>query len=371
MVAASKWRNFSLNVGSELQTEARCNQEIAREGQRDRMQHQGIKIRRKEQGIGQQWSQRLQHEQFVVQIGAENPDCLDAVLIFPAQVSIQLLDDLAEPPKVIELALSLGAVLGFGIRPGLGTVLAVFVLFFARVLGIGTGVEPVVRHLPVQAPQIFEGVQPKLVGKRIKIGFLTFASSQTSSHRIRQCPPVERVPLGDQRDVTMAVFLDFNAPQSQLVPDRARERLVRGDHSVELDALFAEEIAKASVRGEARRMSCDSFWEHRRIVGGSAVDVELRAARTRASAARPVFAILLDHGLQCGRGLRTENLCLDQRGGCAGRHSGERPAQKLVKLLQRKVAQRVFVEPKQENRAVRQDLSFGLGYEPFEWNDFG
>ena len=116
--------------------------------------------------------------------------------------------------------------------------------------------------------------------------------SQTARHRVGKCPPVQRVPLGDEGNVVVAVggqtqilpdrlrqrrpnrmqlrdqrdfagevlFIDLlidlliDTAQRQFVPDRARKRFVRGDQSVECDVFFAKEIFEASVRGETRRV---------------------------------------------------------------------------------------------------------------------
>lgn len=82
LIAATKRWDFLLNVGSELQAEARGHQQIARGGQCDGVQDQRIEIRRKEQGVWQDRAERLQHEQFVVQIGAEYPYRLNTSPIF-------------------------------------------------------------------------------------------------------------------------------------------------------------------------------------------------------------------------------------------------------------------------------------------------
>jgi hypothetical protein len=70
LVVATERRNLSLDVGPELQTEARCNQKIASEGLRARIQQQGIEIGGEEPRVRQQRPQGLQHQQLVVDVGA-------------------------------------------------------------------------------------------------------------------------------------------------------------------------------------------------------------------------------------------------------------------------------------------------------------
>ena len=52
----------------------------------------------------------------------------------------------------------------------------------------------------------------------------------------------------------MVVAVRGDTAQRQFGPDRARERLVRGDKSVEYDAFCVKEISEASIRGETRRV---------------------------------------------------------------------------------------------------------------------
>ena len=192
---------------------------------------------------------------------------------------------IAQAVEIVELALSLGAVLCARIGPALGGVLAVLVLLVAAVPRAGAGARAVgIRHLAVQAAQIFERMQPVLAAKWITVGRLACGLSQASRHRIRQSPPVERIPLGDQRDVVALIdrgqiqaaskgclqrcgnriqlgdrphfarrVLLIDMAQRQFGPDRAGERFVRGDEAIKFDALWLEEIPEAGVRGETRR----------------------------------------------------------------------------------------------------------------------
>ena len=128
LIAAAERRNFSLKGRPEAQAEARCDKEIARGGERDRMHNQRIQIGGKEQGVGQHRLKRLQHQQFVVQIRTEDPNRLDAPSLFPVQPPIHVLHLIAQPPEVIELALPFRAVLRLGIRPDLCGVLAAVLL---------------------------------------------------------------------------------------------------------------------------------------------------------------------------------------------------------------------------------------------------
>ena len=175
--------------------------------------------------------------------------------------------------------------------------------------GVGAGGRAAaVRHLTVEAAQILEGMQPLLVSKWIVADWLARRLGQTSRHRVRQGPPVERVPLRDQRDMAVAthpegvadlvyerfiaripfggrcdlvVAIQFAAAQAQfaadglhqvfeprvqtgdrtepadtaqfqLLADRTGERIVGGSDAVQPDALFLlEEFARACIRDEA------------------------------------------------------------------------------------------------------------------------
>ena len=224
LVAAPERRDLSLDVGPELQTEARCNQKIAGEGLRARMQQQGIEIGGEEPRVRQQGPQRLQHQQLVVDVGAEDSNSLDAASILAPEPRIQLLDLIAQAVEIVELALSLGAVLCARIGPALGGVLAVLVLLVAAVPRAGAGARAVgIRHLTVQAAQIFERMQPVLAAKWITVGRLACGLSQASRHRIRQSPPVERIPLRDQRDVVALIDRGLNAVRVEGLPPALRE----------------------------------------------------------------------------------------------------------------------------------------------------
>ena len=63
-----------------------------------RMQEQRVEIGGKEPGVRQQWPQDLQHQQFVVDVGTEDANGLDAIFIVTAQLRIQLLDAIPETP---------------------------------------------------------------------------------------------------------------------------------------------------------------------------------------------------------------------------------------------------------------------------------
>src|SRR5262249_37976621 len=167
--------------------------------------------------------------ELAVGIGAKNAPCLDTLGILLAQFAIELLDAFAETPQVIELSLSFGSLLRLGIRARLGAVFGVLVL--PTGLGTAAGARGLAaRHLPVEAAQIFEAMQPGLVDIRIGVGLQTppcdfvFVFAETPGDGVGQCPPVESVPFRDQRDVAGLVV---NFPQSQLSPDGERERLVR------------------------------------------------------------------------------------------------------------------------------------------------
>ena len=150
LVATPERRDLSLDVGPEPQTEARSNQKIAGEGLRPRMQQQGIEIGGEEPRVRQQRPQGLQHQQLVVDVGAEDSDGLDAASILASELRIQLLDLVAQAVEIVELALSLGAVLRPGIGPALGVVLAVFVLLVAVVPRAVAGARAFgIRHLAV------------------------------------------------------------------------------------------------------------------------------------------------------------------------------------------------------------------------------
>src|SRR5262249_6077714 len=87
-----------------------------------------------EQRVRHQRAQRLQDEQFVIEIGAEDADRLDALRILLAQIAIELLYAVAEAPQVIELSLSFGSFLRLGIRR-LGAGFGVLILRVATGLG--------------------------------------------------------------------------------------------------------------------------------------------------------------------------------------------------------------------------------------------
>ena len=66
---------------------------------------------------------------------------------------------------------------------------------------------PHIGHLAVQAADILERMQPVLGAKWIAAGWFARRPFQTARHGVRQCPPVERIPFRDQRDVTWPVVL--------------------------------------------------------------------------------------------------------------------------------------------------------------------
>src|SRR5262249_1276233 len=156
---------------------------------------------------------------------------------------------LAGTRGVVVLPLPLRPTPGGRIGPDPGVVLgSIVVLLAARVIGAALGLPPAsVRQLPVQPAHVFERMQP---ARQDGTGLLAFGEAKATGHRSRECPPVDRIPLGDQRDVAAAaiVFDIVDAAQLQFVPDRAHERFVRGDHSVKRYALLLEESAEASIR---------------------------------------------------------------------------------------------------------------------------
>ena len=198
-------------------------------------------------------------------------------------------------------------------------------------------------------------MQPVLAAKWITVGWLACGLSQASRHRVRQGPPVERIPLGDQCNVVALVdrgqiqstsngclqrcgsriqlrdrpyfarrVLLIDMAQHQFGPDRASERFVRGDEAIKFDALCLEEIPEAGVRAETGR-ALDIALARSRLVDitryqcciadGRVGDVEWWRDRTRTIADRPVavrrpIVDLIDHCLQRRRQLRAENLDL-------------------------------------------------------------
>src|SRR5947208_16926671 len=92
------------------------------------MQHQSIEVGREEQRVGHQRTQRLQYQQLVIEIGAEDAHRLDALRTFLAQVAVELLYAVAETPQVIELSLPFGSFLRLGIGRSLGAVFGILVL---------------------------------------------------------------------------------------------------------------------------------------------------------------------------------------------------------------------------------------------------
>jgi hypothetical protein len=212
--------------------------------------------------------------------------------------------------------------------------------------GVGAGGRAAaVRHLTVEAAQILEGMQPLLVSKWIVADWLARRLGQTSRHRVRQGPPVERVPLRDQRDMAVAthpegvadlvyerfiaripfggrcdlvVAIRFAAAQAQfaadglhqvleprvqtgdrtepadtaqfqLLADRTGERIVGGSDAVQPDALFLlEEFARASIRDEAGpiyRIDGIQAGQQDVVADRRLGAVERRGRRTRAGAA--------------------------------------------------------------------------------------
>src|SRR5262249_8242010 len=150
--------------GPEPQAEAGSDQEVACWSRGLRTKQQRVEIGGEEQGAREQRPKRLQDEQLVVHIRAEDSDSLDAFRAVVAPFRVQLLQSVAEAPEIIELSLSLGAVPEFRAgrtRRGFLVALRPFLAFIGRVAARAPfGF----RRLAVQATQIFEWVQPGLIG---------------------------------------------------------------------------------------------------------------------------------------------------------------------------------------------------------------
>ena len=117
LIRVAERRNAGLHLVAKLQAKTRGDDQVACVAQFFLRQQQRVQIGREEHRFGSRFgkvtAQGLQDRQLVVNVAAENADRRN-LRALAMQIAVEMLDSADEAPKIIVLALALGALAVFG-----------------------------------------------------------------------------------------------------------------------------------------------------------------------------------------------------------------------------------------------------------------